>query len=138
MDLDSSDDDFLPRATPITVPDGAIEMYPRPMGPKILLLPKEDRILKAGISVKLSEAEAMRFVASKTSNPVPTVHDVYEKEGNTYILMSRVHGKPLGEVWDGLCTDQKATVVRQLTRSLHGGTRNPAWRLLWRFVGVAS
>ena len=114
MDLESSDDDFLPRATPITVPDGAIELYPRPMGPKIFLLPKEDRILKVGISVKLSEAEAMRFVASKTSIPVPTVHDVYEKEGNTYILMSRVHGKPLGEVWDSLCTEQKATIVRQM------------------------
>jgi hypothetical protein len=114
MDLDSSDDDFLPRATPIMVPDGTIELCPRPMGPKIFLLPKEDRILKAGISVKLSEAEAMRFVASKTSIPVPTVHDVYEKEGNTYILMSRVHGKPLGEVWGSLCTEQKAAVVRQL------------------------
>jgi hypothetical protein len=80
MDPDFYDDDFLPRATPITVPDGAIELYPRPMGPKIFLLPKEDRILKVGISVKLSEAEAMRFVASKTSIPVPAVHDAYEQE----------------------------------------------------------
>jgi hypothetical protein len=106
-DLYHNDDDFLPRATSITVPDGTIELYPCPMGPKIFLLPKEDRILKAGISVKPSEAEAMRFVASQTSISVPTVPDVYEKEGNTYILMSRVHGKPLGEVWNSLCTGQK-------------------------------
>jgi hypothetical protein len=112
MDPDFYDDDLLPRATPITVPDGAIELYPRPMGPKIFLLPKEDRILKVG--VKLSEAEAMRSVASKTSIPVPTVHDAYEQEGRSYIIMSRVHVKPLGEVWGSLCTEQKATIVRQL------------------------
>jgi aminoglycoside phosphotransferase (APT) family kinase protein len=112
MDPDFYDDDLLPRATPITVPDGAIELYPRPMGPKIFLLPKEDRILKVG--VKLSEAEAMRSVASKTSIPVPTVHDAYEQEGRSYIIMSRVHGKPLGEVWSSLCTEQKATIIRQL------------------------
>jgi aminoglycoside phosphotransferase len=114
MHPDFCDDDFLPRATPINVPDGAIELYPRPMGPKIFLLTREDRILKVGISVRLSEAEAMRFVASRTSIPVPTVHDAYEQEGRSYILMSRVHGKPLGEVWGSLCTEQRATIVCQL------------------------
>jgi hypothetical protein len=68
------------------------------MGPRIFLLPKEDRILKIGIKVNLSEAEAMRFVACKISIPVPTVHDAYEQEGRSYIFMSRVHGKPLGQV----------------------------------------
>jgi aminoglycoside phosphotransferase len=114
MDLDFSDDAFLPHTTPITVPDRAIELFPRPMGPRIFLLPKEDRILKIGINVNLSEAEAMRFVACKTSIPVPTVHDAYEQEGRSYIFMSRVHGKPLGEVWNSLCTEQKASIVRQL------------------------
>jgi len=114
MDLDFSDDAFLPRTAPITVPDGAIELSPRPMGPRIFLLPKEDRILKVGISVKLSEAEAMRCVACNTSIPVPTVHDAYEHEGRSYILMSRIHGKPLGGVWNSLYTDQKASIVRQL------------------------
>jgi serine/threonine protein kinase len=84
------------------------------MGPRIFLLPKEDRILKIGIKVNLSEAEAMRFVACKISIPVPTVHDAYEQEGRSYIFMSRVHGKPLGQVWNSLATEQKASIVRQL------------------------
>jgi len=112
MDLDLS---ILDRP-PLRIPDGAIELYPRPMGPRIFLLPKEDRVLKVGISVKLSEAEAMRFVARETSMPVPTVHDAYEQEGRGYIIMSRAHGKPLGEVWASLCTEQRSTIVRQLNR----------------------
>jgi serine/threonine protein kinase len=114
MDLDFSDDAFVPHTKPITVPDGAVELPPRPMGPRIFLLPEEDRILKVGISVKLTEAEAMRYVACNTSIPIPTVHDAYEHEGRSYILMSRVHGKPLGGVWNSLCFDQKASIVRQL------------------------
>jgi len=79
LDLDFTEDDL----TPITVPDGAIELFPRPMGPRTFHLPKEDRILKVGTTAKLSEAEAMRFVARETSIPVPTVHNAYEQEGRT-------------------------------------------------------
>ena len=115
MDLDFSENaSILPSATPITVPDGAIELFPRPMGPKIFLLPKEDRILKVGSGVKRSEAEAMRFVSSNTSIPVPTVYDAYVREGNSYIIMSRAKGAPLGQVWDRLSIEQKALILRQL------------------------
>jgi hypothetical protein len=36
MDLDFSDDAFLPHTTPVTVPDDAIELSPRPHGAKDL------------------------------------------------------------------------------------------------------
>lgn len=118
MDLDFIENDLrslsLPRATSITVPDGAIDLFPNNIGPKIFLLPEEDWILKVGSSVKLSEADAMQFVARNTSVPVPIIHDVYEKEGNGYIFMSRVHGEPLGQMWNNLCTEQKVSVIRQL------------------------
>jgi hypothetical protein len=61
----------------VTVPNGAFDLFPRETGPRILFLPDQNRILKAGPSVKLSEAEAMQYVARCTSVPVPEVQESY-------------------------------------------------------------
>lgn len=56
----------------------------------------------------------MRFISYNTSIPVPTVYDAYVQDGNSFIFMSRVQGEPLGQVWDRLGTEQKASIVWQL------------------------
>lgn len=49
-----------PNDARVTIPDGAIDLFPRKVGPRILYLPDQNESLKAGSSVKMSEAEAMR------------------------------------------------------------------------------
>lgn len=60
-----------PNNAQVIIPDGAVDLFPRRVGPRILYLPDQDQILKAGPSVKMSEAEAMRYVALRTSVPIP-------------------------------------------------------------------
>ncbi|KAH7062606.1 kinase-like domain-containing protein [Macrophomina phaseolina] len=62
----------------------------------------------------MAEAEAMRFVASRASIPVPHVYEAYEKEGIGYIFMSKVEGQTLVKVWKTLSEDDRAVVVNQL------------------------
>ena len=50
---------------------------PWTVGPKLMLLPESNQILKIGPGI---EAEAMRLVHKETSVPVPKVYDVCEKE----------------------------------------------------------
>lgn len=104
----------LPRLSGIVIPQGAIDLFPRNMGPRILLLRGNEIILKAGPSVKMSEAAAMRFVAERTSIPVPTVYDAYEKDGNGYIFMSRIEGMPLGAVWSTMHEQDQVSILDQL------------------------
>ncbi|KAK8151405.1 hypothetical protein IWX90DRAFT_444047 [Phyllosticta citrichinensis] len=83
----------------------------------------------------MSEAAAMRFVASRTSLRVPPVHDAYEKDGLDYIFMSRVDGHLLSDVWKDLTvekrdhvTDQLRQYVQQL-REIRGDFSGALWRL---------
>lgn len=135
--MESEDITLLLAPTPshvhVTVPSGAVDLFPRKIGPRILFLPDQNRILKAGPSVKLSEAEAMQYVARHTSVPVPEVRESYTKDGCGYILMSKADGKPLADVWKNLGPDQRASVVDQLRdyakqlRSLHGEFYGALW-----------
>jgi hypothetical protein len=45
-----------PEDTRIVVPDGAVDLFPNKLGPRILHLPDQDRVLKAGANVRMSEA----------------------------------------------------------------------------------
>jgi len=83
-------------------------------------LQDSDRILKRGPNVKVSEAEALRFVASSTHVPVPEVFGAYEKDGFGNIFMSRIIGTPLHDV---LYTLDKAQVER-VTTQLSGFVRS--------------
>lgn len=73
----------LPLSPPIYkaawIPEGAIFKTP-----SIFHLPDRNQILKAGQRVHMVEAEAMRFVASRTSIPVLHVHEAYETAGTGY------------------------------------------------------
>lgn len=89
--------------------------------------------MKAGSSVKLSEAEAMRYVALHTSVPVPEVQESYIKDGCSYIVMTKADGEPLGDLWKDLSSEQRAFVVSQLRnyteqlRSLIGEFYGALW-----------
>lgn len=117
----------------VAIPDGAIDLFPNKIGLRILFLPNENRIMKAGPSVKMSEAEAMRYVALHTSIPVPEVQESYIKDGCGYIVMSKADGEPLGDVWEDLSSEQRALVVSQLRsyteqlRSLTGEFYGALW-----------
>ncbi|KAF2844405.1 hypothetical protein T440DRAFT_326785 [Plenodomus tracheiphilus IPT5] len=78
-------------------------------------LKDSDRILKRGPNVKISEADALRFVASSTHVPVPEVFGAYEKDGSGNIFMSRIIGKPLHDVLDILDEAKREKVTKQLS-----------------------
>ncbi|KAH7394026.1 hypothetical protein DE146DRAFT_115490 [Phaeosphaeria sp. MPI-PUGE-AT-0046c] len=78
-------------------------------------LQDSDRILKRGPHVKISEADAMRFVASSTHVPVPEVFGAYEKDGCGNIFMSRAIGRPLYDILFTLDEAQMETVTTQLS-----------------------
>ena len=132
------DDDSLllalaPNKNRITVPNGAVDLFPMKVGPRILYLPDRNQILKAGPTVKESEAEAARFVALQTSIPVPEVFESYVEDGNGYIFMSKADGEPLADLWAHLTPEEKLSVVRQLRcyakqlRSLTGEFYGALW-----------
>ncbi|KAF8586212.1 kinase-like protein [Ramaria rubella] len=74
--------------------------------------------LKAGAHVDISEADAMRYVAERTSIPVPKVQRAWCSNGITYILMDFVDGIELSSAWHGMSQKTKRRVVDQLKRYL--------------------
>ncbi|KAI1196828.1 kinase-like protein [Nemania serpens] len=73
-------------------------------------------VVKSGKTVRLAEAEAMRFVRNNTSIPVPEVHNAYkdEESGHTRIIMEFIEGAELEEVWDTYSPAEKESVIAQL------------------------
>ncbi|KAF2118759.1 kinase-like domain-containing protein [Lophiotrema nucula] len=100
------------------IPPNAISLFPHKIGPQLFFLPDRNAIMKVGRGVKMAEAEAMRYVSSHSSIPVPTVYDAYEENGVGYIIMSKVGGQQLGEVWSSLSDDEIVNVKNQLRRCL--------------------
>lgn len=63
------------------------------------------------LGVCLSEVEAMRFVSSHTSIPVPRVYDV----GEQHFTMEFIEGETLAQAWGNtLSAEDKTLVCRQL------------------------
>ena len=56
----------------------------------------------------------MRFIASNTSIPVPTVYFAFERKGVTYIVMSRLVGSPIGQNWSRRSGQSKGRLLEQL------------------------
>ena len=97
------------------VPEGAVDLAAGLMtAAHAFYIPSSGLVLKTGPFVRSAEAEAMRFIATHTSIPVPVVHKFYEKNGFGYILMSRAEGVMLGDVWDSLTEEKRATIISQL------------------------
>jgi tRNA A-37 threonylcarbamoyl transferase component Bud32 len=93
----------------------AKNIAPNKIDKSIWHLQDSDRILKRGPHVRVSEADALRFVASSTNVPVPKVFGAYEKDGRGHIFMSRVIGRPLYDVLHILDEAQVERVTTQLS-----------------------
>ncbi|TVY93138.1 hypothetical protein LAWI1_G004402 [Lachnellula willkommii] len=79
---------FHYKPTPIVTRKTIIVKAPFPM------------VMKYGTQIQLHEASALRFVAEKTSIPVPEVYCAFEHRGMKFILMEFVRGRRLRDVWD--------------------------------------
>lgn len=53
-----------------------------------------DIVVKYGWRINKTEADSLAFVAANTTLPVPKLFGTYIHDGNTYIVMSRLPGKP--------------------------------------------
>ncbi|KAI0855419.1 kinase-like protein [Xylaria cubensis] len=71
-------------------------------------------IVKTGPFVHLTEAATMAFVAAKTSIPVPRVYCSFVYRNRAFIMMERVQGRPLAEVWNSLSDTEQEHVLWQL------------------------
>lgn len=84
-------------------------------------------VRKRGVAFRLQrEVEAMNYVLSHTSIPVPSVLDVQygaDGHGRSWILISRLPGRELGEVWANMSISAQEQTVLQLKsylEQLHG------------------
>lgn len=66
-------------------------------------------MVKTGPFVHLAEAATIKFVASKTSIPVPRVY-----KNQAFILMERIQGLPLAKAWKTLSEADRENVLAQL------------------------
>lgn len=115
------------------IPLNAIDLFPHKIGPRIFHLPDRGAILKVGRGVRMAEAEALRFVSSHCSIPVPEVYEAYEKNGIGYIYMCKIEGLQLGETWSSLSDDKKAYVADQPRRYVREflNMREDSYGALW-------
>ncbi|KAL7938312.1 kinase-like domain-containing protein [Trichoderma chlorosporum] len=75
----------------------------------------ENKVRKSGPMLRPYEAETMKFIAEKTTIPVPKVYDTDWQDGNmTAILMEYIPGKTLDKVWDDLDKEQKMSIALEL------------------------
>ena len=83
----------------------------------------------------LSEVNTIAWLRSKTSIPVPTVlaYDCsYKNElGFEWILMEKIPGKALGEIWGSLSMTKKKELVKEIVRI-------SAELFSYRFTGIGS
>ena len=70
--------------------------------------------VKYGPSRHISEAEAMAYVAHRTSVPVPKVYCAFERRGVTYILMERIRGVSVGKIWSSISAEGRERLRSQL------------------------
>lgn len=122
-----------PAPTNLVLPAGAQSMPSADNAPGIYTIDNTNHILKAGSSVKLSEAEAMRLVSRWTKIPVPKVHESFVLTGNGYIFMDHVPGRPLSQIWEHLSPAQRSSLVKQLRDIVKelGSLRGDFFGALW-------
>ena len=85
----------------------------RPRSGRILFLTRK-LCVKYGTTMHLSEVAAMKLVANNTSIFVPEVYCSFERQGKSYIVMQRVHGRNIGRGWHCRSTKSKTDLLSQL------------------------
>ncbi|PBK92635.1 hypothetical protein ARMGADRAFT_1165711 [Armillaria gallica] len=65
-----------------------------------------------------SEVVTMRYIETQTSIPIPHIHlveyDAQNSVGTRFMLMDKIAGSTLNEVWDAFTPEEREQVVRQL------------------------
>lgn len=121
----------------------------RPVGPKTVRV-SWNRIIKGPCDPP--EIEALQYVASHTTIPVPRIYAIHtESNGYIYLEMSYVHGDALDTAWAGLSPEERNSIfadIKQYLSSLRelpppaqdivcSALQNPAYdcRIGFRFFG---
>lgn len=73
-----------------------------------------DICIKTRPGETLAEAQAMRFVASQTSIPVPEVYYAFTHKGISYTVMRHIKGQILASGWSSRTEESKARILTQL------------------------
>jgi hypothetical protein len=71
-------------------------------------------IVKRGVYAHLTEAATLRFLAEKTSIPVPRVHCAFLHKSRAFIVMERPQGVTLAVAWKSLSDVQRAAISAQI------------------------
>ena len=84
------------------------------LGSRTIIRYENDLVVKSG-DLRDHEAKTLRFIAAKTTIPVPKVHDsIYEDGKVVAIVMDYVPGKRLDEAWETLDSHQKLSIANEL------------------------
>lgn len=97
------------------------------------------------------EIEAMQYIASQTTIPVPRIYAVHTEKLAIYIEMAYIPGDALSTVWDGLSSDDRNTIFADIKKYVSclrelpppqqdvvcSASRNPAYdcRIGFQFFG---
>lgn len=85
----------------------------RPRLSSVLML-TPSTCVKYGPFQHLSEAASMQYILDNTTIPVPKVYCAFERNGTTYIVMSRISGSPIGHEWKQRPEQSKALLLKEL------------------------
>lgn len=85
-------------------------------------------VVKHGIHVSLSEGEVMLHIAKSTSVRIPKIYALYRdrNEQKNYIVMEKIQGKTLKEIWPTLEPKAKEVITSQLRTSFDQLRRLPS------------
>ncbi|PQE06044.1 kinase-like domain protein [Rutstroemia sp. NJR-2017a BBW] len=75
-------------------------------------------VVKSGRHLKLSEAEAMKYITTHTSIPVPHVYEAVSDGKLTSITMDFIEGDRLDKVWNSLPETTKLSLAAQINSML--------------------
>ncbi|KAI9764728.1 MAG: hypothetical protein M1840_008120 [Geoglossum simile] len=85
----------------------------KPLGPRVWTF--HNFVLKSGHQVLLSEAHTMEFLLKNTTIPVPRVITAFQSQhGCRYILMKKLKGRNLAQVFHTMSEDIQQRVLAQL------------------------
>lgn len=72
-------------------------------------------VIKCGKTITFSEAHTLKFIAERTSIPVPRLKGTFvSKTGVKYIVMEYIKGEPLSKIWHKLDSAKKSVLLLEI------------------------
>ena len=71
-------------------------------------------LVKSDAFVDLTEAATIRFIAERTTIPVPKVYCSFLHNGRAFIVIERIRGEPIANGWDERSEESKVHLVSRL------------------------